>query len=410
MTAQTVSNAVAKREAGAAELVRQSRDWFRTIVPSHVDANAFVALSIGYLRKNPKLAAAAVRAPQAFTAALSECARLGLVPGDTYHLVPFENTRNDTVDITGITDYKGEIELIYRAGAVASVKAEIVRKRDHFRYTTDMDRPEHAPDWFGDRGDLIGAYAYAVMKDGATSKVIVYSKAEIDEVRAASKGATRSDSPWNTWYDRMALKTVIHRLEHFVPTSAEYRREQLRAAAEVSQQVNLSAPPPAAAPAAHAADVVDAEIVDEPAAEPPKARQRSRSQDRRQQAAAPPEDAPWPGDAAPARPARRADRATGEVIPDDGGDDPRAAVLAAFDALGVAGPEIPAYLTRWSGHKYASPESLSRAAAAWFADRLGKLGSRDELEAVVVAAEARREQDQAAEAGDATGEAPGDGQ
>jgi recombination protein RecT len=284
---QTVSNAVAKRDSGAAELVRQSRDWFRTIVPSHVDANAFVALSIGYLRKNPKLAAAAVRAPAAFTVALSECARLGLVPGDTYHLVPFENTRNGTVDITGITDYKGEIELIYRAGAVASVKAEIVRERDHFRYTTDMDRPEHAPDWFGDRGGLIGAYAYAVMKDGATSKVIVYSKAEIDEVRASSKGASRPDSPWNQWYDRMALKTVIHRLEHFVPTSAEYRREQLRAAAEVSQQVNLSAPPAAAAPApaAPAPDVVDAEIVDEPQQPAPR---RPRGQQARQEA--PPED------------------------------------------------------------------------------------------------------------------------
>jgi phage recombination protein Bet len=110
----------------------------------------------------------------------------------------------------------------------------------------------------------------------------------------------------------------------------------------------------------------------------------------------PPEDAPWPGDAAPARAARNADRATGEVIPD--GDDPRAAVLAAFDALGVAGPEIPAYLTRWSGHEYASPESLSRAAATWFSGKLAGLGSRDELEAVVVVAEARREQDAEGEA------------
>jgi phage recombination protein Bet len=124
----------------------------------------------------------------------------------------------------------------------------------------------------------------------------------------------------------------------------------------------------------------------------------------------PPEDAPWPGDAAPARPARRGDHATGEVIPDTSEDDPRAAVLAAFDALKVAGPEIPGFLTRWSGHEYASVDSLSAAAAGWFAGHLGKLGSRDELEAVVVAAEARREQDLAAEAGDATGEATGDGQ
>ncbi len=268
MTATTVTAAVEKRDSGPAEIIRQSRGWFATIVPSHVDANAFVALAVAQLRKNPKLEAAAQRNPQSFMAALSECARLGLVPGDTFHLVPFEDRRNGTVEITGITDYTGEIELMYRAGAVASVKAEIVYSRDHFRFTTDMDRPDHAPDWFGDRGELIGAYAYAVMKDGATSKVVVYSKAQIDEVKAVSKTSGRSDSPWQQWYDRMALKTVLHRLEHFVPTSAEYRREQLRAAAEVAQQVNgaqvtTAAPAPAAAPG-YAADIADAEIVDEP--------------------------------------------------------------------------------------------------------------------------------------------------
>lgn len=257
MTAQTVSNAVAQVEAGPAALVRQSRDWFNTILPSHVDANAFVALTLACLRKNPSLARAAQQNAASFMSALSECARLGLVPGDTYHMVPFGS------EITGIVDYKGEIELIYRAGAVSSVKAEIVYKKDHFRYTTDMDRPEHAPDWFGDRGEIIGAYAYAVMMNGATSKVVVYSKAEIDRVKEVSKTWKRSDSPWTLWYDRMALKTVIHRLENFVPTSAEYRREQLRAAAEISQQVNGGSRVTARTVDARTGEIVDAEIVDE---------------------------------------------------------------------------------------------------------------------------------------------------
>jgi recombination protein RecT len=261
----TVSQAVQKRDEGPAELVRQSRPWFATIVPSHIDAQAFVAMTIGYLRRQPKLAAAAGRNPASFMAALSECARLGLVPGDTFHLVPFEDTKNDTVNITGITDYTGEIELMYRAGAVASIKAEIVCRDDRFVFSTDMDRPDHAPDWFGDRGELMGAYAYAVMKDGATSKVVVYSKAEIDKVRAVSKSGSNYDSPWVKWYDRMALKTVLHRLAHFVPTSAEYRREQLRAAAEVAQSVNLAAPPANGVPVHAAAEpVYDAEVVEDP--------------------------------------------------------------------------------------------------------------------------------------------------
>ena len=190
--------------------------------------------------------------------------------------MPFEDRRNGTVDITGIVDYTGEIELIYRAGAVASVKAEIVYARDLFRFTTDMDRPEHAPDWFGDRGELIGAYAYAVMKDGATSKVVIYSKAEIDRVKAGVRAKhvravrrRRETSGTTEW----PSKTVLHRLEHLVPTSAEYRREQLRAAAEISQQVNSA---PRAVPAviqrdASHHDVVDAELVTTPQTSPPRA-------------------------------------------------------------------------------------------------------------------------------------------
>ena len=83
--------------AGPAELVRQSRSWFATIVPAHIDAAAFVALALAYLRRNASLAAAAQCNPQGLLAALAECARLGLVPGDTFHLVPFCDTETGEV-------------------------------------------------------------------------------------------------------------------------------------------------------------------------------------------------------------------------------------------------------------------------------------------------------------------------
>jgi recombination protein RecT len=355
VTTQTVTGAVAKRDQGPAELVRQSRSWFATIVPSHIDVAAFVALTIGYLRRNPKLAAAATRNPQSFMAALSECARLGLVPGDTFHCVPFEDRRNGTVEITGIVDYTGEIELIYRAGAVASVKAEIVCDKDHFHFTTDMDRPEHAPNWFGDRGDLIGAYAYAVMKDGATSKVIIYSKAEIDRVKAVAKGTDRDDSPWKKWYDRMALKTVIHRLEHFVPTSAEYRREQLRAAAEIAQQVNSTTTGAAAVsapPVSQADDITDAEIVDEPSGP------------------AVPDETPGSGPAAgpetqPSRPrGRRRTRPADTASDRQPGPALGEQIGAEFDRLGIdLHDERTEYVTRMTGGGQLDEDTLSRVLA-----------------------------------------------
>lgn len=246
---QSVTAAVEQQKTGAMTVVSQSSDWFASIVPSHVDPRAFVGLAKAHLRKNPKLAAAAETDPSGYMMALSECARLGLVPGDTFHILHFKNGKTGGVDFVPVTDYTGEIELIYRAGAVSSVKAEIVYTGDTFEFSPDMDRPIHKPNWFGDRGEMLGVYAYAVMKDGSTSRVVVMNRTEVMKVKAVSKSAGFSDSPWKNWEDRMWLKTAIHQLSKWVPTSAEYRREQLRAAVEAD---NLRKPE---------AEVVDGEIV-----------------------------------------------------------------------------------------------------------------------------------------------------
>jgi recombination protein RecT len=208
-------------------MIDEYRRDFATVLPSHIKADTWVRVAQGVMRRNDKLAAVAQRNPGSFMAALLECARLGLEIGDTYHLVPFG------AEIVGIADYTGLIELAYRAGAIASIKAEIVHERDHFRYEPgEMDRPEHRPDWFADRGQMIGAYAYAVMKDGATSQVVLRSRTEIEQVQAVSKIGKAGDSPWVRWPDRMWKKTVVRELIKFIPTSTEYRREQLRAAIE----------------------------------------------------------------------------------------------------------------------------------------------------------------------------------
>jgi recombination protein RecT len=122
---------------------------------------------------------------------------------------------------------------------VSSVVVEVVRTNDTFRYVIGRDgRPVHELDWFSDnRGDLIGVYAYAVMKDGATSKVVVLNKRQVMEAKAKSDGRNSDYSPWNTNEESMWLKTAVRRLAKWVPTSAEYMREQLRAQAEVAGEL-----------------------------------------------------------------------------------------------------------------------------------------------------------------------------
>jgi len=263
---QTVSDAVATRESGPGQMIQQYSTSFAQVLPTHVKPDTFVRLAQGLLRRDRNLARVAQANPGSFMAALLDCARLGHDPGtEAYYLVPFGN------EIQGIEGWRGKVERIYRAGAVASVKAEVVRQADRFDYDpATMDRPLHRIEWFGpDRGPLIGAYAYAVMKDAATSRVIVMSAAQIAEHRKVSRGSDSKTSPWTLWPEAMYLKTVVRELEKWVPSSNEFRLEQARAMAEYQRAAaehNLPATP--------ASEAVEGEIVDQEwpdAAQPPDA-------------------------------------------------------------------------------------------------------------------------------------------
>ncbi|MFJ1695735.1 recombinase RecT [Streptomyces sp. NPDC088252] len=247
MTTTTVSTAVAVQESGPGALVAQCRGDIELVMPSHMQkrVGAWIRTTQGLLRRDPKLLQAAQNDVGQFMSVLLDAARLGLEPGtEQYYLVPRWNKAKRCTEVTGVRGYQGEIELMYRAGAVSSVIVEVVYSNDRFEYRPGRDdRPLHEIDWDAeDRGQLRLAYAYAVMKDGATSKVVVLNKGHIAKARAKSDSADKSWSPWNTDEEAMWLKTAAHRLTKWVPTSAEYIREQLRAHADVAAEQQPATP------------------------------------------------------------------------------------------------------------------------------------------------------------------------
>lgn len=224
MTENSVSNAVAVRDNGPEAIVRQHREDLTLVLPGHIKGETWMRLATGALRRDENLRRVAQRNIGSLMNALLECARLGHEPGtESYYLVPFGN------EVQGIEGYRGIIERIYRAGEVKAVKAEVVYENDHFRYNPGMDRPEHEPDYFSDRGRIVGAYAYGVFQDGSTSKVVIINRAYIDKIKKESKGSDRASSPWVKWEEGMVLKTVARRLEPWVPTAVEWRTEPVQA-------------------------------------------------------------------------------------------------------------------------------------------------------------------------------------
>lgn len=273
---ETVTNAIATRDNSPGSLVQRYSQDFADVLPSHVKPETWVRLAVGALRRDDKVAEAAANNTGAFMSALLTAARLGLEPGtEQFYLVPQSPRKGAPKEIMGITGYQGLVELMYRAGAVASVIVEAVREHDKFTYVPGRDeRPIHEIDWDADdRGKLKLVYAYAIMKGGATSKVVVLNRSRINEIKSKSASARSDYSPWTTSEEAMWLKSAARQLAKWVPTSAEYIREQLRAVRDVQAERPQVAPasaaqvntPDAGPVNSGTGEVLQAELVDEDA-------------------------------------------------------------------------------------------------------------------------------------------------
>lgn len=212
---QTVSGAV-EQVTAAPKMI--SPEVFAQVLPAHLGAEKFTRWALTLLRK-PELAQVAQTdaGRLSIISALMDCASLGLEPGRTYHLVPFKGV------VTGITDYKGEVELIWRA-VQRPVIASLVYAKDEFAIRGANVPPLHEGDWFaeGGRGEVRGGYAYVDYGGGLYSLVVYMPEADFLKHRA--KSLTKEKAVWDEWPEAMRLKTLVHQLRKWVPWSAEVRQ------------------------------------------------------------------------------------------------------------------------------------------------------------------------------------------
>lgn len=240
-----VRTEVAKREEQAAEqprasaLVAKYKADFTTVLPSHLRADTWVRVAQGALKRGKpeldqrgrptgrsELEVAALANPSAFLSTMLDAARLGLEPGtEQFWLRSVKNKGRP--EIQGIVGYEGLIELMYRAGAVATVVCKVVRERDEYKSpdpAEGRDVPKHDyPPFSGakTRGKIVGVYAYAKMMTGAFSNVIELGQEDIDLIKKSADGANSQYSPWNTHEEAMWKKSAVRQLSKWVPTSAE---------------------------------------------------------------------------------------------------------------------------------------------------------------------------------------------
>jgi recombination protein RecT len=184
---------------------------FKAALPSHIPVERFVRTTLTAVQTNPQLVDADRRT---LFAAATRAAQMGLLPdGREGAIVTFKGQCQWMPMVAGL------LKLARNSGEIASIDAQPVYKADKFTYRPGIDLvPQHEPDWFGDRGEMIGVYAVARTKDGA-AYVEILSMKQINQVRNVSRA--KDSGPWQAWPDEMARKTAIRRLSKRLPLSTD---------------------------------------------------------------------------------------------------------------------------------------------------------------------------------------------
>ena len=216
------STAIAKART-VETMLRDQAPKFTQALAGQVDVDRLVRVCASQIATTPRLAECSI--PSLVTSII-QAGKLGLEPGllGQCYLVPYGKV------CTLIVGYRGLIDLARRSGEIAKIEAHIVHEHDVFVLQRGTDeRLLHEPPVWGERGDIVGAYALAVLVDG-TRQWETMTADQINAIRDSSQGyryaekSGKRDSAWHVHWGEMARKTVVRRLVKYLPMSVESMR------------------------------------------------------------------------------------------------------------------------------------------------------------------------------------------
>jgi|GEM_PF-6728326 len=113
------------------------------------------------------------------------------------------------------------------SGEIATWDAHVVHKNDAFQFQLgDNPQVNHSYDLTIERGEIVGAYSVAVLKDGSKSFEVM-SISDIHKIRDRSDGwkafkaGKIKSTPWSTDEGEMCRKTVARRHSKVLPMSTD---------------------------------------------------------------------------------------------------------------------------------------------------------------------------------------------
>ena len=214
LTAQNKETTVVeKKNKTIFDIIQAGAKQFATALPKHINTDRFVRIAITTIRQNPKLAQCN---QESLLGALMVSAQLGLEPGvlGQCYLIPYGRECQFQIG------YKGMIELLRRSGQLKDIYAYSVYENDDFEITYGLDRNLiHKPN-LENKGNFLGCYCVAILKDGA--KAFEYMTKEEIEAHAKKFSKTFGNGPWKTDFEAMSHKTVVKKMLKWLPLSVEF--------------------------------------------------------------------------------------------------------------------------------------------------------------------------------------------
>lgn len=196
------------------------------LLPAHVSPEQFTRTAATALVADPELQHAD---RQSLVMSLIRCAQDGLMPDGRDAAMVVYNTKQGDQWIKKaqyLPMVDGVLKRARQSGQVANITGKIVHMADKFDYWVDEngEHIEHRPA-FENHGEIRLVYAFAKLTSGEIV-VEVMSRLEVEKVRDATAKKDRDGKPkipavWQKWFDRMALKTVLHRLARRLPCASE---------------------------------------------------------------------------------------------------------------------------------------------------------------------------------------------
>jgi len=204
----------------------QMKPQLAQVLPPHINVDKFIRTASAAIQNNPDLAGDTVDRKSLFMAC-QRAATDGLVIDDRESALVMFNSKVGNKWIKKVQYMpmvNGLLKKARNSGEIGSINAYAVYTKDDFEYELGLEPSiKHKPN-IDDPGDFRLAYAVAKLKDGSI-QLQVMSKAKIEQVRKVSKsGSDDNGNPkgiWKTWYDEMAIKTVLRRLCNRLPSSAD---------------------------------------------------------------------------------------------------------------------------------------------------------------------------------------------